>query len=81
MLRSGDDADPDTHADDNYADADADVVNRHHPHQLDEPGSPAAPDGLGHSLDLRTPHHDPNLRVTIIAIIMIISNTGPVSSF
>ena len=69
MLRSGDDADPgtDADADDNYADEN-DVVNRHHPHQLDEPGSPAAPDGLGHSLDLRTPHHDPNLRVIAIII-------------
>ena len=33
--------------------------------QLDEPGSPAAPENLNHTLDLRTPHHDLYLMVNI----------------
>ena len=54
-------------------DADGNHVDNHDYHlQLDEPGSPAAPDGLGHSLDLRTPHHDPNLRVNSSVIVIVI---------
>ena len=66
-------ADDDDDDDNDYYDDGNDVDDHNYNDQLDEPGSPAAPDGLGHSLDLRTPHHDPNLRVNIIDLVIMMT--------